>query len=297
MDWNNLRYFLELARTGTLVNAARRLEVDHTTVARRLQALEKEVGTPLFAREAGGHRLTEAGRQLLPQVEAMEAAVAQVERASLSAAEGPSGQVRLGTTEGFGTVVLAPQLARLSRQYPALSIDLLALPRLVHLSRREADIVISLERPKRGPVVVTKLTDYVLQLYGSRDYLAGQPAIESRDDLRSHTFISYVDDLLFTKELQLLDELYRPERFALRSTSILTQYEAVKAGAGLAVLPAFVAARDPALVPVLPGQARFTRTFWMSMPAEAKHQARMQATWAFLRDTVQGLQDWINPAA
>ena len=78
MDWNNLRYFLELARTGTLVNAARRLEVDHTTVARRLQALEKEVGTPLFAREAGGHRLTEAGRQLLPQVEAMEAAVAQI---------------------------------------------------------------------------------------------------------------------------------------------------------------------------------------------------------------------------
>jgi DNA-binding transcriptional LysR family regulator len=295
MDWNNLRYFLELARSGTLVSAARRLEVDHTTVARRLQALEKEVGTALFAREAEGHRLTEAGRQLLPQVEAMEEAVAKVELASLSAHAGPRGLVRLGTTEGFGTVVLAPQLARLSQQYPALAIDLLALPRLVHLSRREADIVISLERPSRGPVVVVKLTDYVLQLYGARDYLASHPAICGPEDLRGHSFISYVDDLLFTKELQLLDELHRPDRFALRSTSILTQYEAVKAGAGLAVLPAFVAERDPSLQRVLPGQARFTRTFWMSMPAEAKHQVRMQATWNFVRDTVQGLQGWLNP--
>lgn len=295
MDWEHLRYFLALARAGTLVAAARQLAVDHTTVSRRLQALEKQLGTALFAREAGGHRLTEAGRQLLPQVEAMEAAVRQVERSVRVGEQGPSGLVRIGTTEGFGTVVLAPQLAQLSLQYPGLAVDLLALPRLLHLSRREADIVISLERPTRGPVLVSKLTDYVLQLYGSRRYLASQARIETRDDLRGHAFISYVDDLLFTKELQLLDELHRPERFALRSTSILTQYEAVKAGAGLAVLPAFVASRDPDLQPVLPGQARFTRTFWMSMPAEAKHQARMQLTWGFIRDTVQGLQGWLNP--
>lgn len=295
MDWEHLRYFLALARAGTLVAAARQLAVDHTTVSRRLQALEKQIGTALFAREAGGHRLTEAGRQLLPQVEAMEAAVRQVERSVLVGAQGPSGLVRIGTTEGFGTVVLAPQLARLSQQHPGLAIDLLALPRLLHLSRREADIVISLERPSRGPVLVSQLTDYVLQLYGSRDYLASHASIHSREDLRGHAFISYVDDLLFTKELQLLDELHRPERFALRSTSILSQYQAVKAGAGLAVLPAFIAGRDPDLQPVLPGQARFTRTFWMSMPAEAKHQARMQLTWAFVRDTVQGLQPWLNP--
>ncbi|MDD0809986.1 LysR family transcriptional regulator [Curvibacter sp. RS43] len=295
MDWEHLRYFLALARAGTLVAAARQLAVDHTTVSRRLQALEKQIGTALFAREAGGHRLTEAGRQLLPQVEAMEAAVRQVERSVLVGAQGPSGLVRIGTTEGFGTVVLAPQLARLSQQHPGLAIDLLALPRLLHLSRREADIVISLERPSRGPVLVSKLTDYVLQLYGSSQYLASHAPIATREDLRGHAFISYVDDLLFTKELQLLDELHRPERFALRSTSILSQYQAVKAGAGLAVLPAFVAARDSDLQPVLPGQARFTRTFWMSMPAEAKHQARMQLTWAFVRDTVQGLQPWLNP--
>ena len=288
MDWDNLRYFLELARTGTLVGAARRMGVEHTTVSRRIQALEKQIGEALFARETGGHRLTEAGRHLLPGVEAMEAAVLGVERAAPAPGGGPSGLVRVGATEGFGTLILAPHLARLTQQHPQLSIDLLALPRMLHLSRREADIVISLERPTRGSVIVTRLADYTLHLYGQREYLARRPLVQQREDLRHHAFISYVDDLLFTKELQFLDQLYQPERFAFRSTSITAQYEAVRAGAGLAVLPAFMADRDPVLARVLPQEARFTRTFWMSMPAEGKHLARMQAVWGFLKETALG---------
>ncbi|WP_119966355.1 LysR family transcriptional regulator [Simplicispira lacusdiani] len=290
MDWDNLRYFLELARAGTLVGAARHLEVDHTTVARRIQALEKQMDVALFAREAGGHRLTEAGRQLLPQVEAMESAFLAVRSVAPGTPGGLTGVVRVGTPEGFGTTVLAPHLARFAGAHPGLVVDLLALPRLVHLSRREADIVVSLERPARGSVVATRLTDYVLQLYASRDYLGAHGPIAAREDLRGHTFISYIDDLLFSKELQILGELHRPERYALRSTSILAQYEATRSGAGLAVLPAFIADRDPHLVRVLPGVARFTRTFWMSMPEEARHLARMQATWALVRETVQQQQ-------
>ncbi len=288
MDWNNLRYFLELARSGTLVSAARRLGVEHTTVSRRIQALEKQMGEALFARDAGGHRLTEAGRHLLPGIEAMEAAVLGVERLAPTPGGGPAGLVRVGATEGFGTLILAPHLARLTQKHPQLSIDLLALPRMLHLSRREADIVISLERPTRGSVIVTKLADYTLHLYGQREALARRPLVQQREDLRHHAFISYVDDLLFTKELQFLDQLYQPERFAFRSTSITAQYEAVRAGAGLAVLPAFLADRDPVLARVLPQEARFTRTFWMSMPAEGKHLARMQAVWGFLKETVVG---------
>ena len=286
MDWDNLRFFLELSRTGTLVGAARRLAVDHTTVARRIQALEKQVGGALFSREADGHRLTEAGRRLQPQVEAMESAFRTVERAAPASQEGLSGLVRIGATEGFGTVVLAPQLALFAQQHPKLVIDLLAMPRLVHLSRREADIVISLERPARGPVVVTKLSDYVLRLYASKQYLAKHDPIRSREDLRGHTFISYVDDLLFSKELQYLDELYKPDSFALRSTSILAQHQATAAGAGIAVLPAFIAEPDKSLRRVLPDEANFTRSFWMSVPAETRHLVRMKAVWDFLRETV-----------
>jgi DNA-binding transcriptional LysR family regulator len=297
MDWDNLRFFLELARSGTLVGAARRLEVDHTTVARRIQALEKQVGSALFSRAADGHRLTEAGRRLQPQGEAMVSAFQAVENAAPSSHEGLSGLVRIGATEGFGTMVLAPQLALFAKQHPRLVIDLLAMPRLFHLSRREADIVISLERPARGPVVVTKLTDYALYLYASKAYLAERKPITTREDLRGHTFVSYVDDLLFSKELQYLDELYRPDAFALRSTSILAQHQAAAAGAGIAVLPAFIAARDPALRRVLPRHASFTRTFWMSVPAETRHLARMQAAWDFLRQTVEAQRALLLPEA
>ena|SRR5437868_4086932 len=295
MDWDNLRFFLELARSGTLVGAARRLAVDHTTVARRIQALEKQVGTALFSREADGHRLTEAGRRLQPQVESMENAFLAVESAAPGSQEGLSGLVRIGATEGFGTVVLAPKLALFAQAHPRLVIDLLAMPRLVHLSRREADIVISLERPARGPVVVTKLTDYVLHLYASKDYLARRGAIRTREDLRGHTFISYVDDLLFSKELQYLDELYKPDSFALRSTSILAQHQAALAGAGIAVLPAFIAGRDKSLRRLLPAEASFTRTFWMSVPAETRHLARMKVVWDFLRETVVAQREVLMP--
>lgn len=289
MDWDNLRYFLELARCGTLAAAARRAGVEHTTVARRIQALEKQMGAALFARDAGGYRLTEAGRQLLPAVEAMETAVLGVERAVPAQGGGPTGLVRVGATEGFGTLVLAPHLAKLTQKHPGLTIDLLALPRLLHLSRREADIVISLERPTRGSVIVTKLTDYSLHLYGQREYLARRPLIRTRDDLRHHAFVSYVDDLLFTKELQFLDALHKPARFAFRSTSITAQYEAVKVGSGLAVLPAFIADRDPVLDRVLPQEARFMRTFWMSMAAEAQHQTRIRAVWELLKSGLPAL--------
>ena len=296
MDWDHLRFFLELARSGTLQSAARRLAVDHTTVARRIQALEKQVGAPLFTREALGHRLTEAGRALQPQVEAMAAAFLRIESAAPASREGLSGVVRIGATEGLGTIVLAPRLALFARRHPKLVVDLLALPRLLHLSRREADIVISLERPARGPVVVTKLTDYTLRLYAAEAYLAAHPPIASREDLRGHSFISYVDDLLFSKELHYLDELWRPDAFALRSTSILAQHAAVAAGAGIAVLPAFVAGRDPSLRAVLPDQASFTRTFWMSMPEETQPTARLQAAWSFLRETVAAQRDLLLPA-
>jgi DNA-binding transcriptional LysR family regulator len=295
MDWDSLRFFLELSRSGTLMNAARRLAVDHTTVARRIQALEKQMGTTLFSREAGGHRLTEAGRRLQPQVEAMEQAYLAVESAAPGSEEGLSGLVRIGATEGFGTVVLAPKLALFAQAHPRLVIDLLAMPRLVHLSRREADIVISLERPAQGAVVVTRLADYALRLYASTDYLASHAPIASRADLRGHTFISYVDDLLFSKELQYLDELYRPDSFALRSTSILAQHQATVAGAGIAVLPAFIAERDDSLRRVLPDEANFTRTFWMSVPAETRHLARMEATWNFLRETAEAQRDLLLP--
>ena len=299
MDWDHLRFFAALAQTGTLAGAARALAVEHTTVARRIQALEQQLGTPLFVREVSGHKLNEAGKQLLPVAQTMEKAVRGVQHWVQHTSAEPSvvaGLVRIGVTEGLGVQLLAGPLAALGQQYPKLSIDLLALPRLMHLSRREADIVISLERPKRGTVVVSKLADYHLYLYGERQYLARKPLVRRHEDLRHHQFIDYVDDMLFSKELQLLGQLYKPAQYVFRSTSIAAQYAAVRAGAGLAVLPAFMADRDPLLQRVLAESAQFERTFWMSMPEEAKGTLRIQTVWRLLKQVMADRHAALRPS-
>lgn len=283
MDWDHLRYFLELARTGKLSAAARRLQVQHTTVARRIRQLEQVVGAPLFVRVGGEHQVSETGRGLLPHAEAMERACQELEGRARGERDVLSGLVRVGATEGFGTAVLAPALARFAQQHPQLVIDLLAVPRTVNLSRREADIVVSLERPAHGHVVAARLCDYTLRLYAATSYLAQHPPIGSRDDLPQHPFVSYIDDLLFTKELRYLAELCRPRRYALRSTSVLAQYQAVVEGAGLGVLPDFLARHDPRLRALLGEEACFQRTFWISMPQENQGVARIKAVWEVLR--------------
>lgn len=292
MDWDNLRYFLDLSRAGKLTAAARRLGVDHTTVARRVHALEKSLGQPLFIRSGAGYGLTEAGRRLLSQVEAMESSYLSIERdGGEGGAEGVSGLVRIGTTEGYGVALLAGQLAALSKRHPNLNIDLLAVPRMVRLARNEADIVITLERPERGPYIITKLTDYTLRLYASTDYLDTHPLIQGRDDLHDHTFVSYIEDLLYSKELHYLDEIGKPRKIALRSTSIMAQQNAAIAGVGIAILPSFSARKEPQLKEILAEQIEFVRTFWLLMPIEGKDLARIRVTWDFLREMAKLNQD------
>ena len=289
MNWDDLRFFLAVARAGTLQAAARQLGVDHTTVSRRIKALEAGLGQALFARHLAGHELSPAGLALLPKAEAMEQAALAVLQPADQATDAPhelSGVVRVGATEGFGAAILAPALAQLGQAHPRLTVDLLAVPRAVHLSKREADVVVSLTRPQRGPYVVTKLCDYELHLYASRSYLAAHAPIRSRDDLAGHAYIGYVDELLFSDELHFLGELYRPASYALRSTSVTAQLHATVAGAGIAILPGFLAQGQPQLTRILPRLAQFTRSFWMSMPAENKSVPRIAAVWRYLKQDV-----------
>ena len=289
MNWDDLRFFLAVARAGTLQAAARQLGVDHTTVSRRIKALEAGLGQALFARHLAGHELSPAGLALLPKAEAMDQAALAVLQPANQPADAPhelSGVVRVGATEGFGAAILAPALAQLGQAHPRLTVDLLAVPRAVHLSKREADVVVSLTRPQRGPYVVTKLCDYELHLYASRSYLAAHAPIRSRDDLAGHAYIGYVDELLFSDELHFLGELYRPASYALRSTSVTAQLHATVAGAGIAILPGFLAQGQPQLTRILPRLAQFTRSFWMSMPAENKSVPRIAAVWRYLKQDV-----------
>jgi len=160
------------------------------------------------------------------------------------------------------------------------------VPRFVSLSKREADLAITIERPQRGPYVCSKLCDYTLRLYGTPGYLARHPPIQSRADLAGHSFIGYVDELLFSERLRYLEDLLPASRVVLRSTSVVAQYHAALQGQSLAILPCFIAAQDPRLKPVLENELEITRSFWMYCHEDLRKLKRVTVLWEFIRKSV-----------
>jgi len=190
--------------------------------------------------------------------------------------------VRIGAPDGFGAFFLAPRIGQLAERYPELEIQLVAMPRLLSLSKREADIAISLSPPKEGKIVARKLADYRLGLYAAPAYLAGRPPITTPQDLFDHQLIGYIDDLIFTPELDYLDDIAKGLRPRLQSSNLIAQMNATIAGAGVCVLPDFMAARDPRLVPVLRRDVELVRSFWLIVHADLRDVARVRATVDFL---------------
>ena len=287
VDWDHLRFFLVLARAKTLTNAARLMGVEHSTVARRIQALEQALGTQLFKREATGYELTAEGIALVPRVEQMEQSFLQIDKPHNPL----QGRIRIGAPEGFGTAFLARLLAEFSQHYPLLTIDLIPVPRMIKLSHREADIVISIDRPKSGPYIITRLSNYCLRLYGSKSYLLQNPKINCLEDLTQHRFVDYIDDLVYSSALYCLERLPLQLTACFRSNSILAQQIAVSAGAGLAILPRFIAKDKPELEEVLSEKVNFTHTFWMLTLVDLQHEPKIKLVWDFLRKQADIQQD------
>ncbi|PXW25489.1 LysR family transcriptional regulator [Paraburkholderia caballeronis] len=284
LNWDDLRYFLEVARTQRASGAARRLGVDHTTVARRVRELETSLGTVLFDKSrSGGFVLTAEGQRLLAYADSVETTVQSASEQFAAGAQSLSGHVRVGSTEGFGCFFLAPQLARFTGRHPDMSIDLLPVPHFVSLSKREADLAIMLERPERGQYVYTKLCDYRLRLYGTPDYLAQHPPIRTSADLRHHAFLSYVADLAFSHELLYLERTAPNVTASLCSTSVIAQYHAALQGSALAILPCFMAEPDPRLVRILPDEVVVTRRFWLCSREDLRKLRRITSLWDYLR--------------
>lgn len=281
-DWDDLRFFLAVARAGRLTVAARRLGADHATVSRRITALEAALKAKLFERRPQGYALTEHGERLLAKAETMETQALAVSSEIGGADLALSGTVRIGAPDGFGTMFLAPRLAAFAAQYPDLEVQVVAMPRLLSLSKREADVAISLAPPKEGKIVARKLTDYRLGLYATQEYLDRTKPIGSAEDLHDHDVIGYIDDLIFTPELDYLDEVSKGLRPRLQSSNLVAQMQAALAGAGVCIMPYFVASQDQRLLPVLPDAVSIVRSFWLIVHADLKEVARIRATMDFL---------------
>jgi DNA-binding transcriptional LysR family regulator len=285
-DWDLIRSFLAVARAGKLTVGAKHLRIDHSTLSRRIGALEKSVGAKLFDRNVSGYSLTPQGEQLLLRAEAIESSIFSLDR-QFGQNSRISGAVRIGSPDGFGTTVLAPAIGKLAAAHPELAIDIVATPTVFSLSKREADIAVALACPPRGRLHGRKLTDFEFGVYAAETERGLWENIGKPDDFAGLPFISYIEDLIYTPELDYLAEISKSIVPRIRSSSLVAQWQATAAGAGLCVLPCFMANQDERLVRVLPREVVLTRTLWMIVHSDMKDIARIQVTCDFIAEEIR----------
>ena len=290
LNSDQLLVFLAVIREGNTVGAARRLGLDHSTVSRRLSALEAQVNTRLFDRSPRGLAPTEAAAALVGHAERVES---ELIRAADSIGQGDSritGTVRLATPEIFGTFVVAPHVTELRNLHPDLTLELVPETRTISLSKREADIAITVRQPPRGRLVARKLVEYRLGLFAARSYLDRHEPIRSRPDLDQHEFVSYVDELIDFPELLTRNLTGTGGKFVFRSSSSMAQQAAVAAGTGIAMLHLLAAGDDPRVERVLAEEIEARRTYWLVLHADLQRVPRVRAVIEFLDALVRRMQ-------
>jgi DNA-binding transcriptional LysR family regulator len=289
-QWDDLRVFLAVARAGGLTPAGQRLRVDPATVGRRITRLEEDFGAPLFARSPQGYALTEAGQRLLPQAVAVEQAREAAFETAETASGGLSGQIRIGAPDGCANYVLPQVCARIVEDNPDLEVQIVALPRVFNLSRREADMAVGVSRPTAGRLTVQKISDYHLHLAASEDYLARHPKIHSLEDLKGHRMVGYIPDMIFDKELDYLTEL-GVERVNLASNSVSVQFNWVRSGGGLGVVHDFAIPSATGIKRILAPDISLTRSFYLIRHADDRRLERMNR---FAKLVAEGIRTEIS---
>lgn len=286
MNWDDLRYFLAVAREGQMLGAATRLGVSQARLSRHVAALEKVVGARLFDRTTRGSILTEDGAKLFATAQRIEAEVVSGSAQMRDREEDLAGIIRIGAPDGFGSAFLAPRLGRFRAAYPNLRVQLVPVPRSFSLSEREADVAIMVGRPDKGRLRVRKLIDYSLGLYATEEYLVRSGRPTELDDLKSHTLIGYVDDLIYTPDLNYAQEFSHDWRSDIEVSTAIGQFEAVRAGTGIGICHDFMAAKEVGLVRLFP-QVSVTRSYWIVWHKNLRVARRVQATVELLDQIVR----------
>ncbi len=268
-DWDDLRVFLGVARTGSLAGAAPGLRMDAATVGRRVARLEEALGAALFVRSPQGHALTELGHRLVGRAEQAEEALSLAVEEGRGAAQGLSGQVRIGAPDGCANFVLPQVVARLRADNPGLEVQLLALPRVVNLSQREADMAITVSAPDAGRLTVQKITDYRLHLAQRRD----APPAASLADLRGRALVGYIPDMIFDRALDYSGGLGLGA-VRLASNSVPVQLMLLRQG-GVGVVHDFALPFAPDLARILTAEVSLTRAFYLVRHDSDRRSERM----------------------
>lgn len=291
---DDLRYLLAVARSGRRRSAASDLGVDHTTVTRRVRALEKVLGVRLLQRSADGWELTDVGRVVAEKARLVEEAVQETADVVMGAGENPlRGTMRVAAPDGFGSLFIAPALARLRMNHPQLVIELITATRQLNLFQSGFDLAIAVGTPVSTRLVSERVCQYSLGLYASEEYMQtyGEPA--SMEDAKTHPLIFFVDSLLQVGDLDLGRHV--PGVTAkFMSTNIFAHVAATRAGGGIGLLPAFMAGQYPDLRRVLSREVDVRLAFSLAARRESLTNPAVQAVRnAILEETARRREELI----
>jgi DNA-binding transcriptional LysR family regulator len=280
-NWDDVRFFLAVHREGNLARAGIALQLDATTVGRRLQQLESQLDARLFDRTTRGLVLTAAGHRLLPRAEGIEREVLAVDRDLAGDDHRLEGQVRLTATEMMSTRFIAPYLGKFHARYPLIQLDLQCSNRSVDLARREADIALRLARPRQDDIVVRKLFEIELAVYASTDYV-DRYGMPEPGALQRHRFLAFSDSPSFRRENEWLSRHIGGGQIVMRSDSVSSLMSATQGGLGIALLPSHPADDVPGLVRTPLQGSPQPRIVWQAVHRDLMGVARIRAVLDFL---------------
>jgi DNA-binding transcriptional LysR family regulator len=284
MDWNDLRYFLAVARDGSTLSAGRSLRVSQTTVARRIAALEEALGVRLFEKRQAGYSLTPAGEQLLDKATAVESSATAFESAAAANARDLSGRVKITTEEIYAIALLAPLLPDLRQLHPEILIDLDTSQAVRNLGAGEADISLrsTSEQSQPAGVVGRQICIDDWTLYCSKDYAARHGAPRTIEEIKGHPIIGGGGGNLWIHYQAWLKELGLEGQVAMHHATSGGLLSGVRSGFGIAVLPCVVGDSDPDLHQCLPPRTKHGRVLWLFTHDRVRHTPRVRAVIDFL---------------
>lgn len=284
--WDDMQFFLAVARSGQLSAAARKLGTSHVTVSRRIDRLEQSLRLRLFERNPRGYEMTTHGRRLVEYAERMEEEAEQMQTDLTGVGGGQRGTFRMAVPEGMGSYLSTHLLQGFAARFPNVSLELITLPQVLSLSRREVDVSITLDPIKATTFHSEKLLDYTLFLYATEDYLARHPPILHRDQLLEHDVAGYIEEMIFAPGLDYLGEVHPGIRPHFKSSSIFNQLAATRAGLAVTVLPHYIACRHAELKLVLP-EVVLTRSYWLNGHRDVRQIPRERAIMDWLKQSLR----------
>jgi DNA-binding transcriptional LysR family regulator len=287
---DDLLVLLAVGRSGRYNTAAEELGLNHTTISRRITALEEAIGGRLLARVGGGWELTDLGREALSAAEAVETAVR-----SLAVDQGGErtleGVVRISATDGFSAYIAAPAAAHVQRRHPKVAVEIVAATRRATQQRSGLDVEVVVGEPKVQRAKAIRLADYCLGLYGSHGYLAGHGTPTRIAELARHPLVYFIDSMLQVDDLDIATSFAPAMRESVTSTNVFVHVEATRAAAGIGLLPCFMADRHEDLIRVLPDEVAIRLTYWLVTRAETLRRPEVAAVVGSIRERVDEQRD------